>query len=108
MAGSAAVPVPAGEELRVQEVRGAEAALRGHEPPPAPDIPDHCSGSLIFLLGLQKDAQIHPGYVILGDNVTHNWQVLYEPASSYANKRCAFFNSGPLAMSWTSWLAWPI
>ncbi len=46
------MPVPAGEELRVQEVRGAEAALRGHEPSPAPDLPDHRSGSLIFLIGL--------------------------------------------------------
>ncbi len=66
------MPVPAGEELRVQEVRGAEAALRGHEPPPAPDLPDHHSGSLFFLLGFQKSSQIHPGNVMLGADVTHN------------------------------------
>jgi hypothetical protein len=66
MAGSAAVPVPAGEELRVQEVRGAEAALRGHEPSPASDLPDHCSGSLIFFSVSEKALKL------LGDNVTRN------------------------------------
>jgi hypothetical protein len=44
-------------------MRGAEAALRGYEPPPAPDLPDHRSGSLIFFSVCKKALKL------LGDNV---------------------------------------
>ena len=44
LAGSAGVPVPAGEELRVQEVGGEETPVRGHEPSSPTDLPDHCAG----------------------------------------------------------------
>ena len=38
------MPVPAGEELRVQEVGGEETPVRGHEPSSPTDLPDHCAG----------------------------------------------------------------